>query len=61
MKEYICMLDTVDEEPIRVLAPDALDAAETYKHVLFGRGYSANEVKSHKIIVEVVNEYTYNV
>lgn len=54
MKEYICMLDTADEEPIRVLAPDVLDAEETYKHALFGRGYTVNEIKSHKIIVEVV-------
>lgn len=52
MKEYLCMLDTADEEPVRVLAPDYLDAEEIYKHILFGRGYSANEIKLHQIIVE---------
>lgn len=53
MKEYVCMLDTVDEEPVRVLAPDILDAAETYKQVLFARGYAENEIKLHQIIMEV--------
>lgn len=53
MKEYLCMLDTVDEEPVRVLAPDILDAAETYKHILFARGYTENEIKLHQIIMEV--------
>lgn len=52
MKEYVCMLDTADEEPIRILAPDYLDAEETYKHILLRRGYSANEIKLHQIIVE---------
>ena len=53
MKEYVCMLDTVDEEPVRVLAPDILDAAETYKQILFARGYAENEIKLHQIIMEV--------
>lgn len=58
MKEYLCMLDTVDEdtvdeEPVRVLAPDILDAAETYKQILFARGYTENEIKLHQIIKEV--------
>ena len=52
MKEYLCMLDTADEEPIRILAPDYLDAEETYKHILLSRGYSAGEIKLHQIIVE---------
>lgn len=53
MKEYLCMLDTVDEEPVRVLAPDILDAAETHKQILFARGYTENEIKLHQIIMEV--------
>lgn len=53
MKEYLCMLDTIDEEPVRVLAPDILDAAETYKQILFARGYTENEIKLHQIIKEV--------
>lgn len=53
MKEYVCMLDTVDEEPVRILAPDILDAAETYKQILFDRGYTENEIKLHQIIMEV--------
>ena len=52
MKEYLCMLDTAEEEPVRILAPDYLDAEETYKHILLRRGYSANEVKSNRIIVK---------
>lgn len=52
MNEYFCMLDTADEEPVRILAPDYLDAEETYKHILLRRGYSVNEIKSHQIIVE---------
>ena len=53
MKEYVCMLDTVDEEPVSVLAPDILDAAETYKQILFSRGYTESEIKLHQIITEV--------
>lgn len=53
MKEYVCMLDTVDEEPVIVLAPDILDAAETYKQILFARGYTENEIKLHQVIMEV--------
>ena len=53
MKEYLCMLDTVDEELVRVLAPDILDAAETYKQILFARGYTENEIKLHQIIMQV--------
>lgn len=53
MKEYICMLDTVGEEAVRILAPDILDAAETYKQILFNRGYRENEIKLHQIIKEV--------
>lgn len=53
MKEYVCMLDTVEEEPVRVLAPDILDAAETHKQILFARGYTENEIKLHQIIMEV--------
>lgn len=53
MKEYVCMLDTIDEEPVRILAPDILDAAETYKQILFARGYTESEIKLHQIIMEV--------
>lgn len=53
MKEYLCMLDTIDEELVRVLAPGILDAAETYKQILFARGYTENEIKLHQIIKEV--------
>lgn len=52
MKEYVCMLNTVDEEPVRILAPDILVAAETYKQILFARGYTENEIKLHQIIME---------
>ena len=53
MKEYVCMLDIIDEEPVRVSAPDILDAAETYKHILLSRGYTESEIKLHQIIMEV--------
>ena len=54
MREYICMLDSLYEEPVRIMAPNILDAVEAFKYFLFRRGYTPDEIKKvHRIIVEV--------
>lgn len=53
MREYICMLDGLYEEPVRIIASDILDAVEGFKYFLFRKGYTPNEIKLHRIIVEV--------
>ena len=52
MKGYLCKLDIPDEEPVRILTHDYLDAEEAYKHILRIWGYPDNEIKLHRIIVE---------